>query len=379
MSGAVQLRTGEAEKTPGGNGGPPRQRGRRRRLAWGLVCLGLLVTAGLGAWALMDVGGGEAENPEAVPTATAEVARRDLAQTETLSGTLGFAESRALVAGTPGTITALAPEGSTRRRGSVLYRVDQRPVVLLLGSLPAWRRLEDGVEGRDVKQLEQNLKALGYDPGTVDREFDDDTEEAVEAWQADLGLEETGAVEPADTVFSPTPVRIGSHVASVGQAAQPGAEVLQVASTTQVVTVELDATEQSLVAKGDAVTVELPDETQVRGRIAAIGTVAQSSVDEATGEETAATVEVTIALPDGTGTDLDQAPVDVYVVTSSAEGVLAVPVTALVALLGGGYAVEVPDGTTTRLVAVEPGMYADGYVELTEGEFTEGDTVVVPQ
>ena len=379
MSSAVQLRPDEAEQAPGGNGGPPRQRGRRRRLAWGLVCLGLLVAAGVGAWALMDVGGGEAEDPEAVPTATAEVARRDLAQTETLSGTLGFAESRALVAGTPGTITTLEPEGSTRRRGSVLYRVDQRPVVLLLGSLPAWRRLEDGVEGRDVKQLEQNLKALGYDPGTVDREFDDDTEEAVEDWQADLGLDETGAVEPTDIVFSPTPVRIGSHVASVGQPAQPGGEVLQVASTTQVVTVELDATEQSLVAKGDAVTVELPDETQVRGRIAAIGTVAQASVDEATGEETAATVEVTIALPDGTGTDLDQAPVDVYVVTSSAEGVLAVPVTALVALLGGGYAVEVPDGTTTRLVAVEPGMYADGYVELAEGEVTEGDTVVVPQ
>lgn len=379
MSGAVQLRSDEAEQAPGGNGGPPRQRGRRRRLAWGLVCLGLLVAAGLGAWALMDVGGGEAEDPEAVPTATAEVARRDLAQTETLSGTLGFAESRALVAGGPGTITALAPEGSTRRRGGVLFRVDQRPVVLLLGNLPAWRRLEDGVEGRDVKQLEQNLKALGYDPGTVDREFDDDTEEAVEDWQADLGLDETGAVEPTDIVFSPTPVRIGSHVASVGQPAQPGGEVLQVASTTQVVTVELDATEQSLVAKGDEVTVELPDETQVRGTIAAIGTVAQASTDEATGEETAATVEVTIALPDGTGTDLDQAPVDVSVVTSSAEGVLAVPVTALVALLGGGYAVEVPDGTTTRLVAVEPGMYADGYVELAEGEVTEGDTVVVPQ
>jgi multidrug efflux pump subunit AcrA (membrane-fusion protein) len=71
--------------------------------------------------------------------------------------------------------------------------------------------------------------------------------------------------------------------------------------------------------------------------------------------------------------------VDVVVVTDLQEGVLAVPVTALVALLGGGYAVEVPDAQTTRLVPVEPGMYADGYVEIAEGDLAEGDTVLVPQ
>ena len=111
-------------------------------------------------------------------------------------------------------------------------------------------------------QLEQNLKALGYDPGTVDREFDDDTEEAVEGWQADLGLEKTGAVEPGQVVFSPGPVRIGAHVAAVGQAAQPGVEIMQVSSATQVVTVELDVADRTLVAEGDEVTVELPDESR---------------------------------------------------------------------------------------------------------------------
>ena len=376
MSGSVQLRTRSADTGTDGNGAPPPSRRPRRRLLWGLVALAVVAGVGIAARLLTDVGGDQPESEGTVATGTTEAAVRDLVQTETFSGTLGFAGTQSLAAGSGGTITALAPEGSTRRRGGILYRVDQRPVVLLIGDLPAWRRLEDGVEGRDVLQLEQNLKALGYDPGTVDREFDDDTEEAVEEWQADLGLEKTGAVEPGQVVFSPGPVRIGAHVAAVGQAAQPGVEIMQVSSATQVVTVELDVADRTLVAEGDEVTVELPDESEVTATISSIGAVAEATTDES-GQTTGAAIELIVELPAGTATGLDQAPVDVNVVTDSAEGVLAVPVTALLALLGGGYAVEVPDGETTRLVEVAPGMYADGYVEI-EGELAEGDTVVVP-
>ena len=376
MSGSVQLRTRSADTGTDGNGAPPPSRRPRRRLLWGLVALAVVAGVGIAAWLLTDVSGDQPESEGTVATGTTEAAVRDLVQTETFSGTLGYADARSLVAAGGGTITALAPEGSTRRRGGILYRVDQRPVVLLIGDLPAWRRLEDGVEGRDVLQLEQNLKALGYDPGTVDREFDDDTEEAVEEWQADLGLEQTGAVEPGEVVFSPGPVRIGAHVAEVGQAAQPGGEIMQVSSATQVVTVELDVADRTLVAEGDDVTVELPDESEVTATISSIGAVAEATTDE-TGAQTGSTLEVVVELPSGAATGLDQAPVDVSVVTDSVEGVLAVPVTALLALLGGGYAVEVPDGASTRLVAVDPGMYADGYVEI-EGDLAEGDTVVVP-
>lgn len=379
MSGSVELRSRPAEAAVDGNGHSPPPRRRRRRLAWALAGVGALAGIAVAAWWLTDVGGGGGETDAAgtVATGTAEVARLDLARTETFSGTLGYADSRSLVAAGGGTITALAPEGSTRRRGGILYRVDQRPVVLLIGNLPAWRRLEDGIEGRDVLQLEQNLKALGYDPGTVDREFDGDTETAVEDWQADLGLQQTAVVEPSQVVFSPGPVRIGAHVAEVGQPAQPGGEVMQVSSATQVVTVELDVADRTLVAEGDEVTVELPDETEVAATISSIGAVAEATTDE-TGQQTGAAIELIVELPAGTATGLDQAPVDVSVVTDSVEGILAVPVTALVALLGGGYAVEVPDGEATRLVAVEPGMYAEGYVEIG-GDIAEGDTVVVPE
>lgn len=378
MSGSVQLRPPVAESGAGGNGGPQPRR-RRRRLVWtalGVACAGAV---GAAVWALTDVGGSSSSEPETVvATSTAEVARRDLAQTETFDGTLGFADSRTAVTQSMGMVTALAPEGSTRRRGQILYRVDQRPVVILIGRAPAWRRLEEGIEGRDVLQLEKNMRKLGYDPGTVDREFDSDTEDAVEDWQANLGVDETGAVEPGDILFSREPVRVGAHSASVGESVQPGTPVLEISSSTQVVTVELELADRTLVARRDQVTVELPDESEIAGRIVGIGSVAQATTDEETGEETGSTVEVTIQLSEP-ARGLTRAPVDVVVVTDSQEGVLAVPVTALVALLGGGYAVEVPDRQTTRLVAVEPGMYADGHVEIADGDLAEGDTVVVPQ
>jgi hypothetical protein len=58
--------------------------------------------------------------------------------------------------------------------------------------------------------------------------------------------------------------------------------------------------------------------------------------------------------------------------------VLAVPANALLALLEGGYAVErVTDGGGTELVAVETGLFADGWVEVS-GDLAEGDEVVVP-
>ncbi len=61
------------------------------------------------------------------------------------------------------------------------------------------------------------------------------------------------------------------------------------------------------------------------------------------------------------------------------EDVLAVPVTALIARAGGGYAVSVRSGAATREVPVQPGLFADGYVELTGGGVRAGDRVAVPR
>jgi hypothetical protein len=140
--------------------------------------------------------------------------------------------------------------------------------------------------------------------------------------------------------------------------------------------VDLAADDQALVSTGDVVEIDLPDGSRATGTVANVGTVATAA------GEGNPTVEVTITLDDpaSSGT-IDQAPVDVLITTLSREDVLAVPVSALLALLEGGYAVELiaADGTTS-LVGVETGLFQDGWVEIevAEGVLSEGDQVVVP-
>jgi hypothetical protein len=58
--------------------------------------------------------------------------------------------------------------------------------------------------------------------------------------------------------------------------------------------------------------------------------------------------------------------------------VLAVPVSALVALAGGGYAVEVVHGAARRLVAVQTGLFANTRVQVSGRGLTTGTRVQVP-
>ena len=328
------------------------------------------VLRGAGAAVAIVRGGeaAEAASTKEAATATATVERRDLVVRESFDGTLGYADVRALVAARPGTVTWLPAEGVIVRRGGVLYRVDARGVRLLTGRMPLYRRLAVGVaDGTDVRQLEENLVALGHDPSrdmTVDGHFDSATRAAVERWQDSIGVAETGAVEVGDAVFLPGARRIGSVSATVGAQVQPGAEVLQTTSTKAVVTVALEATRQDLVAKGRGVEVELPSGRVVDGRISLVGTVAETDpAADQQGQESTPTIAVEIDVPGVRG--LDGAPVDVRLATERRRNAVAVPVEALLALRGGGYALEVANGRTTSLVAVETGTFADGWVEVS--------------
>lgn len=280
-----------------------------------------------------------------------------------------------------GTVTALPRAGSVVERGGVLYRLDGDPIVLMYGSTPAYRALESGVEdGRDVRELEQNLAALGFDPGTVDDSYSSATAAAVSDWQESVGLQGTGAVALGRVVFLPGPRRVGERKASVGSVLSAGSEVLETSSTKRVVTVELDATLQSLARKGAGVEVTLPDGAAVRGRITEIGRVARelesSSTDPNAEQELVIDVTVELRSKRGLGR-LDEAPVGVGLAQESRRNVLAVPVNALVARRGGGYGVELADGD--RIVPVEAGMFADGYVEISGARIREGTRVVVPR
>jgi hypothetical protein len=341
-----------------------------------------LVGAGVLVW--RNGGDGDAadggEAPTAI-TATAEVTVRDLEERTDLDGTLGYGDTHELTLSTPGTLTWLPAEGTVIDRGQSVAEVDDRSVPLLLGDRPLWRELGPGVDdGRDVELVEANLVALGVvsaDDLTVDQEWTSATTEAVEDWQESLGWEETGRISPSDVVVEPAAVRVTARVAEPGGPASGPA--LTVGGTAREVTVDLEATRQQMVQVGQKVDVELPDGSTTTGTIAAVGTVAVTPESDSPGADPAPTIEVTVTLDDpaASGT-LDQAPVTVWVVTSAAQDVLAVPVDALLALAEGGYAVELVTSGGTELVAVELGAFADGWVQVT-GDVAEGDQVVVPE
>jgi hypothetical protein len=355
-----------------------------RRLAIPVAAVALAAVAGAAAWALAGQGSASGTASDERATATAAVQRRDLVQYETVSGTLGYDDSRTLYAQAAGTVTALRRPGAVVRRGGALDWVDSKPVTLFYGSVPMWRPLNaSSPHGADIRELEQNLVALGYDPYgavDVDDEWDSATTAAVKRWQGALGVGKTGAVAPGDVVFLPGARRIGQQKVTVGVMLQPGAELMETSSTARIVAVDLDADKQSLVRAGDRVGVDLPDGSTIRGRIASVGKVAQSTQDPDTGEQGTPTIEVRVTLARGakTGT-FDEAPVNVSLAKETAKDVLTVPVDALLALAEGGYAVEVvnADGST-RLVRVEPGMYADSFVQISSSGLKQGTKVVVP-
>ena len=314
------------------------------------------------------------------PPATAAVTRQDLSAVTPVTATLGYAGSYPVTGRGGGTLTWLPSAGQVIRQGQALYRVDNgSPVVLLYGSVPDWRSLDEGATGQDVSQLNHDLVHLGYADRTDITALGWDyysweTASAVQRLEEHLGVSvPPGSLTLGQLVFEPEALRVAQVTGSLGGPAS--GTVLTATSDRHVVTISLSTAQESEVAAGDSVTVTLPDGASTSGRISSVGTVAS-------GTAAAATIPVTVTLthPSAAGT-LDQAPVTVNVTTASSPGpVLAVPVGALLAQAPGGYVVEVvgPDGTR-RYVPVQPGIFddADGLVQVT-GALTPGQLVVVP-
>ncbi|WP_433127756.1 peptidoglycan-binding protein [Micromonospora sp. CA-240977] len=355
---------------------------RRRRLRAAVIGGVVLLVAAVGVSAAVGFGGGgdRAEAGSAAP-ATAKVTRQTLADSETAEGELGYGATRRATAKLSGTVTALPPTGSTVQRGRALYAVDNEEVVLLYGGLPAYRTLAPGVEGADVTQFERNLTALGYTGFTVDDEYTGATADAVRDWQEDLGLAETGRVEPGRIVYADREVRVESHQADVGDLAQPGQAVLAYTGTSRLVTVELDVDDQRLAKRNAKVTVRLPDARTVAGTVSTVETVIQAGTAGANGQsgDAETKIEVTVAVADPKAlAGFDKASADVVFTAAERKDVLTVPVSALLALAEGGYGVQIAEGEASQVVAVTTGLFADGRVEVTGGDIAEGTTVVVP-
>jgi peptidoglycan hydrolase-like protein with peptidoglycan-binding domain len=297
---------------------------------------------------------------------------------------LSTARSAAALYGQSSTFTALPSVGQIIRRGQSLYKISGQPALLLYGSVPPTRAFIAGMSpGSDVGELNANLQALGYGQGLTGNEFTAATAAAIRALQSAHGLGVTGELLLGSVVFESGAVRVTSVTPTVGAAVMPG-PVLAITSTARQVKVALDAAQQASVKVGDAVTITLPDNQTTPGRITYVSSVAKSpsSSGKSGGEEEGApTVEVDATPTDPTATGhLDQAPVNVEITTESVENVLAVPVDALLALAGGGYAVEVAEGQVHRLEAVSLGLFddAEGVVQVSGQGVSAGQRVVVP-
>jgi hypothetical protein len=376
------------------------RRARRRRTA--LVATAVVVVAAAAATgATLAVRAHP--DPSTAPTTrvtapTTTVIRTDLSDTQTLAGTLGFGTPTPLTGRGSGTVTSLPAPGAVLDRGQVLYRVDDQPVVVLFGGTPLFRTLSIPtpppttpptappttpatptvtMHGTDVSVVADNLAALGYDIGRRSTAADGTTlythalAAAVKRWQAAIGMDPTGTLGVGQVVVVPGLIRVSSIAAQLGD---PVDEVLMsVTATAKVVTVPVDATALGGIVTGAQVTVGLPDGRQVPATVTAIGRSARAPTGQlsAGGSGQAdSTIEVTVtpAQPADVA-QLDAAPVQVQFTTTTHPHVLAVPVTALLALSGGGYALERADGT---LIRVRTGMFAHGMVEVTGDGLTAG-------
>ncbi|HJS93285.1 MAG TPA: peptidoglycan-binding protein [Solirubrobacteraceae bacterium] len=382
-----------------------------KRKSWVLAAAAVVVALAAAGGVLVTSGARQqALAAQRSPVTSANVEKRTLSAVVSDAGILTY---RARSDGSPysvinqarGTYTELPAPGHVISEGRVLYRVNDRPVVLLRGSTPAYRTMSAGARGPDVAELNAALVALGYATrarlSPTSASFGSATTTAVEKLQAALGVTRTGTLTLGQAVFEPTAVRVTTVLAQPGGRAQPGETVMQATSTRRQVQLALDASQQTEVAVGDKVGITLPNNNSTPGVVSSVGAVAtcpSSSGSGGSGSSSAApgtdtcpssssgssatptiNVGVTPSDPAVTG-KWDRAPVQVGITTARVRGALVVPVTALLAQSGGGYAVEVVGAAgRNHLVPVSLGMFddADGLVQVTGSGLTAGQRVVV--
>jgi peptidoglycan hydrolase-like protein with peptidoglycan-binding domain len=348
----------------------------RRALLVAAPVAAVLVAAAVAAFVLQPWRPAAAESTGEDDAATAVAERTTLTSELVLNGNLSYGDELDLP-GAGGVITRLPKAGDEISVGQAVYEVNGRPVIAVRGDRPFWRSLSEGItNGADVQQLEQALADLGFGADvTVDTEFTWYTAEAIKDWQEALGLERTGVVELGDVVAIPSAsIRISAVKAALGDQAGPGS--LSYTSTALRVVAKLTDAQAREILPATPVIVTLPDGTDLSATIVSIDPGGQPDGDD--GETTPATA--TVEFEDATAAaGLGLRAVKVALAAESVADALVIPVTALLATLDGGYAVDVlRDGKTVR-VPVELGLIADTRAQVVGGDLAEGDVVVVAQ
>lgn len=338
-------------------------------------------------------------------------------------------------------VTKPPEKGAILAENSVAMEVAGRPVRVLVGAVPMYRDLRPGDTGADVLQLEQALARLGHRPGKVDGTYDSATEEAVAGWYTALGYrakDETdaqrealrnarqavsqaedqllqaqdgvdnaqppgttararlakarrdvaearqylsdlnakvGVVVPANEVlfFPNLPLRVDEPKVKRGDDGTK--EVMVVTTSRLAIDGSVPIPDAKLVQVGDKVAV-----VSTELGIEAAGVVTKLADKPGTNGVDAQKVYMEV-VPDNAPPELTGAAVRLTIAVESTDGeVLAVPVSALSMGPDGTSRVQVDTGGgATRTVPVEPGLSAEGYVEIRPkgSGLATGDRVVV--
>jgi len=306
--------------------------------------------------------------------ATTTVERTDLSDSRLLPGTLGFGSARTVKGSGPGIVTKLPKVGAKVARGRLLYRVDDQPVVVFYGATPLFRPLDKpGLIGRDVQEVRENLRALGYGRTAARADtLDASLLAALKKWQEDLGVAQPGKLLPGQVAVLAGPGRVSALTAQPGDPA--AGPLLSVSATTKIVTVPMSPADASAVRTGAKVSITLPDGRSIAGKVNGISQVVEGGDADPTGGTSPPKMTVTVRpakAKDVAG--LTAAPVQVRFTAVSRKNVLAVPVGALVALREGGYALQRPDGT---LIPAVTGLFAGGMVQVSGADIAAGAVVV---
>lgn len=349
---------------------------KKQLLGIGLVAAVIAIMVSIGLQ-LGPASGQETDTSEPgtaveVPLDTVPVERGDLSETKEAVGSVSYGDSWAAPIEPTGVVTKRHETGTVVEPGDSLIWVGNRPVLLAKGETPVYRTMElvagrasKQLKGEDVKQLQEFLLSKGFDDKgrlTADGQFGVGTKRAVMAWQVDIGREKTGSVDRSQIAFHPSALRIES-----AQWIGANFESLSVTEGTQRITADFDNKSRPFLPVG--ATVELED-GEGNGRTGTITKVAPTI-----GDDGSQRLRATITPDQPLSSGLER--LNVTASRDVATDALIVPVRAIVALAGGGYAVEVDGPSGQTLTRVELGSVVDDLVEIT-GELTESDRIVVP-
>lgn len=317
------------------------------------------------------------------PPHLSTVVRRDLRKTFDTEGVLSFGDRTGVITNSTGVVSGLPEEGDIPEFGSPLFYVDSEPVFVFKGSLPQYRDFTPGMSsGKDILQLEYALRISKLvDNGELEpnETIGKATWDALDRLYEHFNIDEPDELPIGSVLFVPDSFRVGSVQVVHGQRLTGAETIFERTDIAPSVIVDVDPSRLALFSIGTTAEVTLPTDEVLSATVSSHDSEVQGSFGTDTGAAADVAIRVELEFAHDADFDLpESAPVEIAVTREMHPNVIAVPLVALVALAGGGFAVERWDGQQSSIVPVQIGTAADGLVEIASGDLAVGDLVTVP-